>query len=230
MTAIANVIKDRKVYLGGVDLSGDENEVVMTLEIDQKESTTFPDDCHTSTPGLAKVTLNQKGFLTFGEDMVDEALVNRLGTAGVPVSVTTLKGAVGEVAYFTKAWGANYTPKIAVGELSSFDFSMSQDAGDVVRGTILFAKGALAGGVHSSLSYNLGAVAEGSRVYAAVHVFDGTAAVAIKCGGAAEISFNAMTGPESGFKFHDGPIVGTSWSADVTVTGSATVVVVIGIV
>jgi len=80
-----------------------------------------------SCSGLSKVTLNQKGFVSFGEGLVDETLWPA-GKAGVPVSVTQKGGLAGEIAYFTKAWGSSYAPRMAVGELPSFDFNMARRA------------------------------------------------------------------------------------------------------
>lgn len=229
MTAIVNVIKDRKVYLGGIDLSGDENEVTLTLEFDMKERTTFPDSSHVSAPGLSKVTLSQKGFVTFGEGLVDEALVARLGAAGVPVSITQLGGLAGEIAYFTKAWGSSYSPKMTVGELPSFDFSMSQAGGSVIRGTILFPKAILANGAHLSTGRNLGAVPAGQKMYAALHVFSGSASGTIEVDGVAKITFGPTAGPGSLFKVVDGPFGGTEWKANITCVGPTEVFVVAGI-
>ncbi len=240
MTAIANIIKDRKVYLGGVDLSGDENEVSLAIEFDQKECTTFPDSSHVTAPGLAKITLDQKGFVTFGEGLVDETLVARLGTAGVPVSVTQKGGVSGEIAYFTKAWGSSYAPSMKVGELPSFDFSMSQDAGEVIRGTILIAKTMLAAGEHLGTAFHVGAVPEGKKLFAALHVFDvasGSVDVVVQCDDAEgmasptdKITFAQHTDTGSEFKSAAGPITDSWWRVKVTVVGTATIFVVVGIV
>ena len=229
MTAIVNIIKDRKVYLGGVDLSGDENEVSLTLEFDMKECTTFPDSAHVNAPGLSKVTLNQKGFVSFGEGLVDETLVARLGKAGVPVSVTQKGGLAGEIAYFTKAWGSSYAPRMAVGELPSFDFNMAQAGGAVIRGTILMVKATLANGAHQGTAFNLGAVPEGSKMYAALHVFDGSASGSIQIDGTDKITFEQTAGPGSLYKVVDGPIAGAQWRAVITAVGPSTVFVVAGI-
>ena len=52
-----------------------------------------------------------------------------------------------------------------------------EDANDVVRGTILLAKAELAAGEHLGAAFHVGAVPEGKRVYAALHVFAATGAV-----------------------------------------------------
>ena len=252
MTATVVVVNGREVYLGGVNLSGDENEVDLSISYDEKEQTVFTSGSHIFLPGLQKINLTQKGFVTYGTGLVDEALVARMGTAGVPVSICQQKGLAGDIAYFTKAWGCKYSPRIAMGELPSFDFAMSQSVGVLIRGTVAQAKAQLASGDTLGTAYQLGAltgyvegVSKLQRMYVAVHVFavegtNPTVNVKVQSDDNSgmtspidKITVSQITTVGSAFASVDGPITDTYWRTKVTVGGTntpkATVFVVIGI-
>jgi hypothetical protein len=194
--------------------------------------------------GLASVDLSLTGYWT-GE-LTDPLFYGHLGLADIPITVSPgaadsiEAGATGARAFLFRAVEGEYTFGGAIGDMHAARATAQSSAGDpLVRGTLLH-NGTQSSGAAASTPLNLGAVASGKRLYAALHVLAvaGTLDVLVASDDAeafgsptARIVFTqaSAVGSQWGTPVA-GPITDTWWRASWTVAGGdATFVVAMGI-
>lgn len=162
------VLENAKLWLGGYDLSGDMNALALEYGAEAQDNTTFGQDTHSFMGGLKTIRASHEGLWNGGDGQVDDVLFARIASQNEPMSIAPETGADGETAYSFQSKVASYAPGAQVGELLAFNVSAEASAGPLVRGTIMHnaARAASANGV----ARQLGAVAAGSKLYAALHV------------------------------------------------------------
>jgi hypothetical protein len=233
MSATAQIVTGRKVYLGGVVMSGDENDASMNLKYDEKEGTTFPDAAHLFKPGLPSVELSQKGFVAYGVGMVDEAIVAKLGAAAAPLTITQQSGLANEIAYFLNSRTLQYQKSLNVGELPSFTLGMKLGSDYPHRGTILLAATELSAGTTNTTARQLGALVSGKKAWVVLHVLtkSGSPTVDVVIESDNAVGFSSPTTQITCTQFTDvgaeikSLAVATSddyWRAAITVAGTGT--------
>lgn len=237
------VLKDCKVWYDKYNISGDLNELALEAECEMKDKTTFASSgWREFHAGLQVVNANFKGFYQADTDLIDPALWSRLETATLqPMSIGPITGAAGEVGYFFQAQEAKYTPGGTIGELMAIAFDV-QGRGLLVRGTVMLNATLTATG--TGTARNLGAVASGKKLYAAMHVLAAsgttpTLNMVIQSDDAEtflsptdRITFTQATGKTAEWKEVAGPITDTWYRCSYTIAGtgpSFSVVVLVGI-
>lgn len=155
--------------MGGFNLSGDLNQLALNYGADMLDVTTFADTAKRRIAGLFDVSADLQGFYQAGTnpDLVDKILWDKLALQDEIITICPTTGAAGEVAYFTKVIEATYTPGGSVGE--AFPFSVeAQGSERLIRGIVAETGAKTATG--NGTARNLGAVASGKKLYAAMHV------------------------------------------------------------
>jgi len=165
------VITNAKVYLGGYNLSGDENQVSLAMSTDLVDDTAMGSEFRSRVCGLRGMTLDLNGFFQVDDDdyQVDDVLNSKFGVADEICTVCPTTGAEGEPAFAFKGIAGQYSPGAALGELLKFSAQLqSSNALPIIRGTVLVngTKSTTANGT----AFNLGAVGAGQYLYAVMHV------------------------------------------------------------
>lgn len=222
-----------RVFLGPYDLTGRANVVAPSYTREWPECTTFADTAVNREPGVLDLKAGISGFWDSSMD-VDDALLKRIGLAGVPFMHTSDSNAQYATAYFFNAGAAEYTPDFTHGEVLKFSSSVHGDSGDPLIAGRLLETGVTARTATGTTgtAQQLGAVPSGGRVWAAIHVVEmlGTApSVTFTVKSAAAVGFStptthitssAFTAAGSALLSAVGPVTNTWWRVDYTISGT----------
>ena len=80
-------LTDAKIYADQYDLSGDHNEIALEIGVREKANTVFGHTAESVTGALGFVDLVGKGYVTFGADLVHDALHSNIDAANLPVTI-----------------------------------------------------------------------------------------------------------------------------------------------
>lgn len=236
------VIKNRPLWLNAYDFASSFFAMAVDYGADEKENTSLADVTHTMQGGLKTLGIAGEGFWNETTlNPVDSTLFSQVGQTDL---ITYADDATeGEIAYFAELNQASYVPGAAVGEMFQFTFSGS-GAGDLIRGTIELKD--ILTATSTSTGRQLGAVAAGQKIWAAMHVtaVSGTsptfdALVVSDDNGSfssatTRITFTQATAITSEILSATGPITDDYWRIDYTIGGTDTptftVVVTLGII
>ena len=208
------VLKDATILLSGYDISGDSNKVALSSKADVKDRTTFNNAARRRVCGLLDTSINAEGFFDASQDA---GLFSFIASGEKIIAVSPAAGIAGDLVYFAKCQTAEYTPmEGAIGELAAFRLS-GQGSGPLIRGKMLErgAKTASAPGTAAEI----GAVAEGQKVYACLQVLAvggayPTLDLVIQSG-----DDQAMSGPTDQVIFDQATEIGAQWQElDVSTT------------
>lgn len=169
MTASVQVVKNARVWWDSLDMSGQENELGLAFQCDELPGEVFNVPCHISWPGLFKYSISHKGYLAYGEGLIEEAIWAKKGTKDVPLTLSK-PGVAGNPAYFLKSGQMSYSPKSAIGALPTFDMSMSPTGLTVVRGVLLEDAQVAKAATGAGTPRQVGATLAGQRLYAILHI------------------------------------------------------------
>jgi hypothetical protein len=162
------ILKDLALWVGGYDVAGDHNQASFTSEADVVETTTFGSNSRTYTGGLLSMSLDLQGLQSLGSGEIEDVLSGLPGVGRV-VSFAPVN-TEGSRAYLTNDLVASYTPEQgSVGDIATFTVS-AQGSGDMAVGIILENGGTARTETFDGTAYELGAVAAGETLYAALHV------------------------------------------------------------
>jgi hypothetical protein len=218
--------------------------MVLNYGADMLEVTTFNDTAKRRIAGLFDVSADLQGYYQAGTnpDLIDKILWDKLALQDEIMTVCPTNGAAGEIAYFTNVIEATYTPGGSVGEV--FPFSVeAQGTERLIRGIVAETGAKTASG--NGTARNLGAVAAGKKLYAAMHVIavSGTAPtlnVTIESDDTSgflspitRITFNQATAIGAQWKEVAGAISDTWYRPVITIGGttpSFTIVLLLGII
>lgn len=165
---IANNVQ---ILSGAFDISGDMNQVLLDMGVDTPDNTRFNDDTRVfAAGGLETFTVGGSGFWEGGTDAVDESTYNAIGGAVRPVTVVPSAGLDGDLAYTMQAVKNSYQTGGNIGDILPFSFGAVAGGDRLVRGTIMATGAKTATG--NGTARQLGAVAAGQKLYAALHVLD----------------------------------------------------------
>lgn len=236
------VLKDQKLWFDGYDLSGDMNAIALNYGADMVENTTFGNDTHTMQGGLKTVTMAHEGYWEGGTDNVDDALFNNIAVASKPISIGVEAGADGELGYMMQSLLAEYVPGGAVGEMFAFSLTAEANGDDLVSGTIMHNASRTSSG--NGTARQLGSVAAGQKMYAALHVIaaSGTSPTldvvvesddnAGMTSATSQITFDQATAIDGQWKSVAGAITDDYWRINFTIGGTSpsfTFIVTLGI-
>ena len=81
------VLTNAKIFYGGYDFSGDQNELSLEYSSEMQDTTAFGDDTRQNTGGLEMATLNGTGFWNGGTGNVDNIMFSLVAENVQPVTV-----------------------------------------------------------------------------------------------------------------------------------------------
>ena len=223
---MALLLNNALLVLGGNNLSGIMNAVALSYKAAALANTRFGDSTDHKLGGLKEVSVSAKGYW---DTAYDAALFADVGNGDV-ITAAAQGGTEGNIAYFLKILAAEYRTGAKVGD--NLPFSLTADAqGDLIRGLLAANKT----GITSSgtgTGFNLGAVASGQSLWAALHVLSVTGTtpslmMAIQGdvsnsfpSPTSVLTFGAMTAPGALFASVPGPLTETWYRGDWTITGT----------
>jgi hypothetical protein len=161
---------DVRLFAVGADLSGNSNKVEVMPEVEEKETTNYRSGGWKEViGGLASSKINAEGQWEAADpSKVDDSSWATLGGLG-PWTICPTDATVGTLAYFTNAMRSAYKLGGSVGDVAPWTGGAS-GTWPVVRGQIAHPPGTARTASGTGTSLQLGAVAAGKRLYAAVHV------------------------------------------------------------
>ncbi|MFI5995869.1 hypothetical protein ACIBAC_28965 [Streptomyces sp. NPDC051362] len=164
------VLTNVRLFTGGADLTGASNKVEVTTKIEEKESTNYASQGYKELlGGLASAEIQGDGQWEAGDPgLIDDAAWAQLGGVGA-WSVGPAGAAVGSLAYLTKGLRCDYKLGDAVGEVAPWT-SSGKSSWPLARGQFAHPPGTARTATGTGTGLNLGAVALGKRMYAALHV------------------------------------------------------------
>ncbi len=234
-----------KLYVAQYELSGHVNSMNLTAEVEPVEKTTFGSSgMREYLPGLLTALADFVAlFEADGTGKPDDVLHAKLGAEEHLVTMCPTTGAAGEPGYFFKAIETRLGRSGNVGNVFLLNVG-AVGTGTLVRGTVLIPASSALTATGNSSPRELGAVAAGQSMWAALHVIavSGTSptldlvlqsddAEAFSSP-ANRIAFSRVTAPTSERLSVAGPITDTWWRAAYTIAGtgpSFTLVLVVGV-
>ncbi|MFA3877539.1 hypothetical protein ABS735_28335 [Streptomyces sp. MMCC 100] len=192
-----SVLLNVRAFAVGLDLTSASNKIELTTSVEEKPTTNYGSDGYTEVVGgLASAEIAGEGQWEAGDEtLVDDAIWAQLGGAG-PWSVSgNNSAAVGALAYFTRAMRADYTLLGEVGEVAPWT-STAKSSWPLVRGQFAHPPGTARTADGNGTGLELGAVAAGKRLYAALHVLSvagTTPSLTVRVESSADDTFAAPT-------------------------------------
>ncbi len=165
------ILTNVRCFAVATDLTAASNKIELSTEVEDKDSTNYASQGWKETMGgLASAEISGEGqWEALDATKVDDASWATLGGVG-PWSISANNGAaVGDLAYFTSALRADYKIGESVGEIAPWT-STAKSSWPLVRGQFAHPPGTARTATGTGTGLNLGAVAAGKRLYAALHV------------------------------------------------------------
>lgn len=164
------VLTGVRLFTVGADLTSSNNKAELSAEVEEKDTTVYTSGGYKELiGGLASSEIEAEGFWEAGDDSkVDDASWSQMGGNG-PWTIAPLGAAVGDLAYLTKALRSEYKILGEVGDVAPWTAKAS-GSWPVARGQVAHPPGTARTSSGTGTSINLGAVAAGKRLYAALHV------------------------------------------------------------
>jgi hypothetical protein len=226
----ASIIHDKSVYFDGYDLTGRTNAIALDYGVDLLENTTIDMDARSRIGGLPTQKIQVEGYVEI--DSTDKALFDNAGIADKLISIGVGGDAVGDIAYTMKAIIGEITEGAKVGELYAFSLGAESNS-QLIRSTMLLnSKGTALTSSGNGSGLELGAIASGKTMYAALHVLNvGTGSPTLDLilqsddannfpSATSRITFDQVTAIGSQLKTLAGPVTDTWWRPSYTIGGS----------
>lgn len=164
------VFTNTRIFVGAADLTGVSNKAELSGEREVKESTNFLSAGWKEVmAGLGSAQFNLEGFFEANDaTKVDDAAWAALGGAGA-WTVCPVDGSDGARAFFSNVLEDNYSLLGQVGDIAPYKAS-GKSSWPLVRGIVANPPGSARTATGAGTVTQLGAVAAGQQVYAALHV------------------------------------------------------------
>jgi len=241
------VLTNVTVYLAQFDISGFLNSVKLDYAAKPLNDTRYGHTTEVNKGGAKGVNFAIGGFGDPATAGMEAIAFNRIGTANLPLTVSPLGAAAGDVAYFFHALKASLKTFGNHGELMPYQGTASASGTPLVRGKVFVSAATAKTATGSSSILQLGAVAAGKRVYASLHVLAPVAgslptldvivqsAALVGFGSpATRLTFTQATAPTSQLLSAAGAITDAFWRVTYTIGGTGSpsfpIVVVVGII
>ena len=226
------VLTNVRLFTGAADLTGVSNKLEISAEVEDKETTNFGSGGWKEfRGGIAATEISAEGQWEAGDpSLVDNERWTSLGGLG-PWTAGPDGAAVGNLAYFTNALSGKYVLGGEVGDVAPWT-GEAKSSWPLVRGQIAHPPGTARTATGTGTGAELGAVATGKQLYAALHVLSvaGTApsiTVEIESDDASgfpsavsRISFDAATAAGGQIKRVAGPLTDTWFRPKWTISGT----------
>lgn len=228
------VLLNSRIFASAADLTGHSNQIELSTEIEEKNVTNFKSEGWTeSIGGLASTSITGGGQWEAGDPgLVDnESWADLAGRTIHPWTVCPRSAAVGELSWFTRVLRSSYKIGDTVGEVAPWEASASGTS-PLLRGTSAHPPGTAETADGAGDGLELGEVADGQRIYAALHVLSvsgSSPSLTVEVESdvdntwsnpATQISFDAATAVGGQFASAMGPITDTWWRVTWTITGT----------
>jgi len=164
MVATTTVLKDAKIALRGVDLSGLSNQVALNLGVNTENANAFGDTFEIFTPTLLTVGGSISGF--YAPDTVDAEFFSQLGTTGVLAAIASAS-TLGSRAYIFKGTFTADENSASHGEILKYSMDFSGAEGPI-GGTLMEAS--TFSSIGAGTGRQLGTVSASQTLYAQLHV------------------------------------------------------------
>ncbi|MGW1324788.1 hypothetical protein ACWD64_19875 [Streptomyces antibioticus] len=164
------VLLDARLFAGGADLTGQSNKIEVSAEVEEKDRTNYRSGGYKEViGGLASAELMGEGQWAAGDPgIVDDVSWADLGAVGAWSAGPDDSG-VGDLAYFMRALRSDYKLGDAVGEVAPWS-GTAKSSWPLVRGVFAHPPGTARSSTGDGTAQELGAIAAGQRLYAALHV------------------------------------------------------------
>lgn len=167
-------LTDARIYLAQYDISGDLNQIAVSVTNDALPDETFGQVAHTKKPGLPTIKANISGFSKFNAtalNAIDGRIEGNLSVVDIPLTFAKT-GNIGENSFFFKSMLANFVRDGSIGQLLKFkcDAEATGTNVNLVRATIMEDGKTSRVAAGNSATQTLGAVLSTQKVYAALHV------------------------------------------------------------
>lgn len=208
------IIKDRRLVIGAYDLSACLKEFDLILKKEQKDNTCFLAEARSGKHGLASAEASFSGFLNDSAGLTPSFIEGTWGDEDAVMTACPHGAAVGAVAYILKSCMAEASLDQAVGEMSAVSGAAYGNAQIALPGNVLASGEKTATGNEDAVE--LGAVATGKYLYAALHVtsLEGTdtPTITVKIQSDSSESFDS---PTDRISFTAKTAVGEQWATPV---------------
>lgn len=162
-----------KLWVAEQDITAYTRGGNLEYSVEEQDDTVWGDSTRSAAGGLFVVRLQVDGHHNYAEP--DVSLFSDIGTGTAPISVAPENGAETNTAYTFQALQASYTPLSAsVGDMSGFTIGNAARS-PLVPGTIMEDGTSSRTSSANGSGAQLGAVAAGQSVYAALHVISAAA-------------------------------------------------------
>lgn len=167
--------QDMSILVGGLELAGHGKDVQLQTTVAALDATNYQSEGWTEVIGGNKsATINLSLMQDVAAGSVDDTAWSLLGVADTPHSLCT-PSADGSLAYLWRGIPLSYSPTMSpVGDLAMTQVTGRSSTGGVVRGQLLHPASASRTSSGSGTGRQLGAVASGKSLYAALHVLSAT--------------------------------------------------------
>lgn len=220
----AHVLKNVRLFVGGLDLTGTSNKLEIKKKVETKPVTTWGSyDPVTgqvweeNIGGLASAEMSASGPDAFGVGLTNEVLSDGVGVVGA-WSAMPLSADVGAVAHLGYAIEGDVAALGALGDVAPWAGSWKTSS-PMPRGFVLHPPGTARTSTGTGTSVEYVQVAAGQKLYAVLHVLSiaGTSTPTLT----AKIQADTATGFPSAtdrITFAPATAVGGQWMSDATVS------------
>jgi len=161
---------DMSILVGGLEVAGHGKDVNLATEVAPLDTTGLSTTGWMSfVGGIKSGSVDMSLMSDMAEGSIDDVFWAQLGTAGTVKSVVT-NSADGSVAYLFRGLPVSHVVGGNVGDLAVSKLSGKSSTGPVVRGRLLHPGSASRSTSDVGTGRQLGAVASGKSLYAALHV------------------------------------------------------------
>lgn len=163
-------IKDMSVLEGGYELAGHAKNVTLAVDVNPLDTTAISTTGYTTLIGGARTATVDLSLMADMEAGWDLQTFTNLGVADIPRSIVTAT-ADGSVAWVMRGIALSYTPiEGEPAELAMAQLSGRSSTGPMARGRLLHPTSVARTSSSTGTGRQLGAVASGKSLYAALHV------------------------------------------------------------
>lgn len=150
------VLKDTKIYIDGIDLSGKHNSIVMNSNVELKDKTGFGSSARKRLGGLRDVEISGQGFYDASSAYSgDKTFFDDIGSTDQICTIVAEGTALGNKAHSAQKLSYEYSPGFQVGEIASMNYAC-YGIGDIIQQRVM---------EHGSLSTSLAATVRSDQGY-----------------------------------------------------------------
>lgn len=166
-----HVLKNTKIYIDGVDLSGRMNNVALNYSAELKDRTTFGSSSIRRIPGLLDLAITGQGFYDASTQyQIDNISWNDIASTAI-MTVVAEGTALGNRSFSAQKISYEYQHGFQIGEIASINFAC-YGQGALIKQTLMEV-----GSISTALSAtprNLGYRGPQQNLFATLHVIRGT--------------------------------------------------------